>query len=68
MRVTKYSAYLKHKFQYSCLIGIPQVTQNLNMMVRMSSELETNIVSVERTKEYSELPTEVRIYYVIIKY
>ena len=29
-------------------------------MVRMTSELETNIVSVERTKEYSETPTEVR--------
>jgi len=25
----------------------------------MSSELETNIVSVERVKEYSETPTEV---------
>ena len=29
-------------------------------MVRMSSELETNIVSVERVKEYSEAPTEVK--------
>ena len=28
-------------------------------MVRMSSEVETNIVSVERVKEYSEAPTEV---------
>ena len=27
----------------------------------MSSELETNIVSVERAKEYSETPTEVRL-------
>jgi len=27
----------------------------------MTSELETNIVSVERTKEYSETPTEVHI-------
>ena len=26
----------------------------------MTSELETNIVSVERAKEYSETPTEVR--------
>ena len=26
----------------------------------MSSELETNIVSVERAKEYTETPTEVR--------
>ena len=29
-------------------------------MVRMSTELETNIVSVERVKEYSEAPTEVK--------
>ncbi|KAL9964378.1 hypothetical protein ACROYT_G028009 [Oculina patagonica] len=35
-----------------------QVTNTLNWMVRMSSELETNIVSVERVKEYSEAPTE----------
>jgi len=28
----------------------------------MTSELETNIVSVERTKEYSETPTEVHIH------
>ncbi len=35
-----------------------QVTQSLNWAVRMTSELETNIVAVERTKEYSELPTE----------
>ena len=34
------------------------VTQSLNWVVRMTSELETNIVAVERTKEYSELPTE----------
>lgn len=30
-------------------------------MVRMTSELETNIVAVERVKEYSETPTEVEI-------
>ncbi|KAL9964349.1 hypothetical protein ACROYT_G027978 [Oculina patagonica] len=35
-----------------------QVTATLNWMVRMSSELETNIVSVERVKEYSETPRE----------
>ena len=29
-------------------------------MVRMTSELETNIVAVERTKEYSEVSNEVR--------
>ena len=31
-----------------------QITQTLNMFVRMTSEVETNIVSVERIKEYSE--------------
>ena len=28
-------------------------------MVRMTTELETNIVAVERVKEYSDTPTEV---------
>ncbi|XP_012560528.2 multidrug resistance-associated protein 1 isoform X1 [Hydra vulgaris] len=35
-----------------------QITQTLNWLVRMSSELETNIVSVERVKEYIDLPSE----------
>ncbi|XP_031562171.1 multidrug resistance-associated protein 1-like [Actinia tenebrosa] len=35
-----------------------QITQTLNWMVRMSGELETNIVAVERVKEYSETPRE----------
>ncbi|XP_029207815.1 multidrug resistance-associated protein 1-like [Acropora millepora] len=35
-----------------------QITSTLNWMVRMSSELEANIVAVERVKEYSETPTE----------
>ena len=35
-----------------------QITQSLNYVVRMASELETNIVAVERIKEYSEMPTE----------
>jgi len=35
-----------------------QVTSSLNWMVRMTTDLETNIVSVERVKEYSETPTE----------
>ena len=39
-----------------------QVTQALNMMVRMTSELETNIVAVERTKEYSDTENEVELY------
>ncbi|XP_048588131.1 multidrug resistance-associated protein 1 [Nematostella vectensis] len=35
-----------------------QITQTLNWLVRMSGELETNIVAVERVKEYTEAPTE----------
>ena len=34
------------------------VTQTLNWLVRMTSEVETNIVAVERLKEYSESKTE----------
>ncbi|XP_054711811.1 multidrug resistance-associated protein 1-like [Uloborus diversus] len=34
------------------------VTATLNWMVRMSSELETNIVAVERILEYTKTPTE----------
>lgn len=37
-----------------------QVTQTLNWLVRMSSELETNIVAVERVHEYTKVKTEVR--------
>ena len=42
-----------------------QVTQALNMMVRMTSELETNIVAVERTKEYADTANEVYNDYII---
>ncbi|XP_072275072.1 multidrug resistance-associated protein 1-like isoform X1 [Pyxicephalus adspersus] len=35
-----------------------QVTAYLNWLVRMSSELETNIVAVERVKEYADLEQE----------
>ena len=45
-----------------CMVEISvQVTQALNWMVRMTSELEANIVAVERTKEYAETPNEVYI-------
>jgi len=36
------------------------VTSALNMLVRTTSDLETNIVSVERVKEYAEIETEVK--------
>lgn len=35
------------------------MTMSLNWMVRMTSDLESNIVAVERVKEYSETKTEV---------
>ena len=35
-----------------------QVTQTLNWFVRMSSELETNVVAVERLEEYSHIDME----------
>jgi len=35
------------------------VTDSLNWLVRMTSELEANIVAVERTKEYAEVANEV---------
>lgn len=34
------------------------ITQTLNWAVRMTGELETNVVAIERIKEYSETPTE----------
>lgn len=38
-----------------------QVTQTLNWLVRMNSELETNIVAVERVSEYCEIENEVSL-------
>ena len=38
---------------------LEQITANLNWLVRMLSDLETQVVSVERVKEYTELDTEV---------
>ena len=38
---------------------IYQMTLLLAMVVRMTSDLESSLVSVERINEYSELPTEV---------
>ncbi|KAK5781076.1 ATP-binding cassette glutathione S-conjugate transporter YCF1 PWA37_001997 [Arxiozyma heterogenica] len=35
-----------------------QITQTLNWIVRMTVEVETNIVSVERIKEYAEIKSE----------
>lgn len=35
-----------------------QITENLNWFVRMISELETNVVAVERVSEYTKTPVE----------
>ncbi|XP_048236908.1 multidrug resistance-associated protein 1-like isoform X1 [Haliotis rufescens] len=35
-----------------------QITQSLSLLVRMTSDIEANIVSVERMKEYSEIQSE----------
>ena len=48
---------------YNVSILCDQITQSLNWIVRMTSELEANIVAVERTKEYAEVPNEVCISY-----
>jgi len=52
----------RHKIM-SGLVGMSltyslEITGTLNWLVRMTSELETNLVAVERVKEYSETPTE----------
>ena len=50
-----------HGAVFLVLSSSSQVTSALNCMVRMASAVETNIVSVERIKEYTETPTEVKI-------
>jgi ATP-binding cassette subfamily C (CFTR/MRP) protein 1 len=35
-----------------------QVSQTLRILVRMTAEMETNIVAVERIEEYSTVPQE----------
>ncbi|XP_044753452.1 multidrug resistance-associated protein 1-like isoform X2 [Coccinella septempunctata] len=35
-----------------------QITQTLNWLVRMICDIETNIIAIERIKDYSELPQE----------
>ena len=47
------------------LVGISvsyalSVTQTLNWLVRMTSEVETNVVAAERLKEYSETKQEAK--------
>ena len=49
---------LKAMIDYVIII-LFQITVALNWIVRAISELEANIVAVERTKEYAEVPNEV---------
>uniref|UniRef100_A0A1A7YK11 ATP-binding cassette, sub-family C (CFTR/MRP), member 2 n=2 Tax=Iconisemion striatum TaxID=60296 RepID=A0A1A7YK11_9TELE len=56
-------AVISRKTIDSGLVGLSisyalNVTQTLNWLVRMTSELETNIVAVERVTEYSEIENE----------
>lgn len=44
---------------FSLLVFL-QITQTLNWLVRMTSEIETNIVAVERINEYIKVENEVR--------
>ncbi|TNN71772.1 Canalicular multispecific organic anion transporter 1 [Liparis tanakae] len=58
-------AVISRKTLDSGLVGLSisyalNVTQTLNWLVRMSSELETNIVAVERVSEYAELENEAK--------
>lgn len=45
-----------------------QVTQTLNWLVRMNSELETNIVAVERVSEYCEIENEVSLMRIFVNF
>lgn len=46
--------------EMTCLVfTLAKISGCLTWMVRQMSDLETNIVSVERVKEYSELESEV---------
>lgn len=47
----------------SSLVGLSvsyalQITQTFNFLVRMTAEVETNIVAIERVEEYSNVETE----------
>lgn len=54
---------LNYFFRFASVVGLALtyalgVTQTLNWMVRMSCEIESQIIAVERIKEYIELPRE----------
>lgn len=43
------------------LFGVSQVTGFLSWIVRSWTDVENNIVSVERVKEYADTPKEVSV-------
>ena len=56
-------AVLNHSTMDAGMVGLSvsyalQITQTLNWLVRMTSDVETNIVAVERIKEYGETKQE----------
>ncbi|KAJ8247979.1 hypothetical protein GJAV_G00236800 [Gymnothorax javanicus] len=56
-------AVISRETLYGGLVGMSisyalNVTQTLNWLVRMTSELETNIVAVERVNEYTQIESE----------
>ncbi|XP_008197328.2 multidrug resistance-associated protein 1 isoform X6 [Tribolium castaneum] len=58
-----FSVLGRDESQNAGLVGLSvtyslQITQTLNWLVRMTSDVETNIVAVERIKEYGEAPQE----------
>lgn len=57
-----YALTVRFLFSNSDVYKMFQITEVLNMAVRMLSEIETNIVSVERVKEYHQIPPEVKYY------
>lgn len=59
-----YSEKTENSFSFTCDCALFNVklTASLTWLVRMSSDLETNIVAVEKVKEYSETQKEVKRY------
>ena len=43
------------------LTSVSNITQLMNLLVRMGTELEMNMNSVERVMEYADLPGEVDV-------
>ena len=60
MSETRYLIHQETLVQMITCLLLNQVTVILDWMVRMASDLENNIVSVERIKEFTDVATEVR--------